>query len=97
LAAEIRIFRKPLITPEPEVEKFQKWAEMKVTYPTDQKNIHKDFSNNFHNIENFVQVDHLKKRLKNLLIFTSYRFRKTDSGRKNYQVAKMNSYRCQII
>jgi hypothetical protein len=25
---------KPLITPEPEVEKFQNWAEMKANYPT---------------------------------------------------------------
>jgi hypothetical protein len=52
---------KSLIAPEPEVGKFQNWTEMKVNYPTNKKNTHKDFSDNFHKIENFVQVDHLKK------------------------------------
>ncbi len=56
---------------------------MKVNYPTDKKNTHKDFSDNFHNIENFVQVEHLKKSLKNRLISPLYRSRKTAGGRKN--------------
>jgi hypothetical protein len=52
---------KPLIAPEPKVGKFQNWVEMKVNYPTDKKNTTEDFSNNFHNIKNFVQADHLEK------------------------------------
>jgi hypothetical protein len=45
------------------------FPEMKVNYPTDKKNTHKDFSDNFHNIEIFVQVDHSEKFTKNRLIF----------------------------
>ncbi len=56
------ISRKPLISPEPEVGKFQIYAEMKVNYPTKKKNTPKDFSDNFHNIKLFVQVDHLEKK-----------------------------------
>jgi hypothetical protein len=52
---------KPLITPEPEVGKFQNWAERKVNYPTNNKITPEDFSDNFHNIKKFVQVDHLGK------------------------------------
>jgi hypothetical protein len=88
---------KPLIAPEPEIGKFQNWAEMKVKYPANKKNTHKDFSDHFRNIKNFVQVEHLNESLKNRLIFTSYRSRKIAGGRKNFQVAKMNSYKCQII
>jgi hypothetical protein len=43
---------------------------MKVNYPTNKKSTHKDFSDNFHNIENFVQVEHLKESLKNRLFFS---------------------------
>jgi hypothetical protein len=50
---------KPLKAPEPEVGKFQNWAEMKVNNSTDKENTPEDFSENFRNIKNFVQVDHL--------------------------------------
>jgi hypothetical protein len=48
---------KPQIAPEPEVGKFQNCPEMKVNYPTNKENTPEDFSDNFHNIKNFVQVD----------------------------------------
>ncbi len=44
---------------EPRIGKFQNWAKIKVNYPTDKENTQMDFSDNFHNIQNFVQVDHL--------------------------------------
>jgi hypothetical protein len=40
----------PLIASEPEVGNFQNWAKMKVKDSTNKKNIHKDFSDNFHNM-----------------------------------------------
>jgi hypothetical protein len=52
---------KPLRTSEPEIGKFQNWAEMKENYPIDKENTPEDFSDNFRNIKNFVQVDHLKE------------------------------------
>jgi hypothetical protein len=61
---------------------------MKVNYPINKKNTHKDFSDNFHNIENFVQVDHLKESLKNRLIFSFSRSKKTAGGRKKIPNAK---------
>ncbi len=60
---------KPLIAPEPEVGKFQNWVEMKVNNPTNKKNTHKDFSDNFHSIENFVQVEHPKEKFKKPPLF----------------------------
>jgi hypothetical protein len=33
-------------------------VEMKVNYPNNKKNTQMDFSDNFHNIKNLVQVDH---------------------------------------
>jgi hypothetical protein len=84
------VFGKPLIAPEPEVGKFQNWPEMKVNYPTNKKNTHKDFSDNFHNIKNFVQVDHFKKFTKNRLIFPIFRSRKTAGGRKIFKMGKIN-------
>jgi hypothetical protein len=47
---------KPLITSEPLIGKFQILAEMKLNYHTNKKNTHRDFSDNFYNIKNFVQV-----------------------------------------
>jgi hypothetical protein len=81
---------KPLISPEPEVGKFQNWPEMKVNYPTIKKNTHKDFSENFRNIKIFVQVDHFKKFTKNRLIFPIFRSRKTADGRKIFKTSKIN-------
>jgi hypothetical protein len=79
---------KPLIAPEPEVGKFQNWSEMKVNDPTNKKNTHKDFYDNFHNIENFVQVEHLKESLKNRLFFSFSCSSKTAGGRKNLPSGK---------
>jgi hypothetical protein len=42
---------------------------MKVNDPTNKKNTHKDFSDHFHNIENFVQVEHLKENFEKPLHF----------------------------
>jgi hypothetical protein len=81
---------KPLIAPEPEVGKFQNWAEMKVNYPTNKENTPEDFSDNFRNIKNFVQVDHFKKFTKNRLIFPIFRSRKTAGGRKIFKMSKIN-------
>jgi hypothetical protein len=80
---------KPPITPEPRIGKFQKLVEMKVNYPTDKKNTPEDFSDNFHNIKNFVQVDHFKKFTKNRLIFPIFRSQKTAGGRKNFMMGKI--------
>jgi hypothetical protein len=52
---------KPLMSLEPEVGKFQKWVEIKIKYPTNKENTPEDFSHNFHNIKNFVQVDRFLK------------------------------------
>jgi hypothetical protein len=64
------ISRKPLISPEPQIGKFQICAEMKVNYPTSKENTRMDFSDNFHNIKNFVHVDHLEKNINNPLYFS---------------------------
>jgi hypothetical protein len=80
------IYGKPLITPEPQIRKFQNWVEMKVNYPTNKKNTPEDFSNNFHNIKNFVQADHLEKIMKNRLIFPIFRSRKIAGGRKIFKM-----------
>jgi hypothetical protein len=82
------ISEKPLIAPEPEVGKFQNWAEMKINYPTNNANTPEDFFDNFHNIKNFVQVDHFKKFTKNRLIFPIFRFRGTSGGRKIFKMAQ---------
>jgi hypothetical protein len=47
-----------------------------------------DFSDNFHNIKNFVQVDHFKKNYKNLVISSFDRSRKTAVGRKIFPIGK---------
>jgi hypothetical protein len=77
------MFFKSLITPEPRIGKFQNWAEMKANYPTNNKNTQMDFSDNFHNIKNFVQVDHIEKIMKNRLIFSFCRFQK-NAGHRNF-------------
>ncbi len=53
------MFFKSAISPEPRIGKFQNWMEIKANYPTNQENTSEDFSDNFHNIKKFVQVDHL--------------------------------------
>ncbi len=52
------MFFKTLISQHPLIGKLQNWVEMKVNYPTNKRNTQIDFSGNFHNIKNFVQVDH---------------------------------------
>jgi hypothetical protein len=80
---------KPRIAAEPEVGKFQNWAEMKVNYHTDKENTSEDFSDNFHNIESFVQVDHSEKIMKNRLIFSICRSQRTAGGRKTFKMDKI--------
>jgi hypothetical protein len=52
------MFFESQISRHPIIEKFQNWVEMKVNYHTNKINTQMDFSDNFHNIKNFVQVDH---------------------------------------
>jgi hypothetical protein len=47
-----------------------------------------DFSDNFHNIKNFVQVDYFENIQKNRSIFSSQRSRKAAVGRKNFSISK---------
>ncbi len=86
------IFRKPLISSEPRIGKIQICAEMKVNYPTNKENIRMDFSDNFHNIKNFVQVDNLVRKILIIpLIFPFYRSRKMAGGQKIFPDGK-NKY-----
>jgi hypothetical protein len=61
---------------------------MKVNYPTDNKNTQMDFSDNLHNIKNFVQVDNIEKIMKNRLIFSFCRSQKNAGDRKNFPIIK---------
>jgi hypothetical protein len=45
-----------------------------------------DFSDNFHNIKNFVQVDHIEKNIKNSLNFS--RFTAPKKPPKNFPAGK---------
>jgi hypothetical protein len=69
------MFFKSPISQHPLIEKFQNWVEMKVNYTTNKRNTQMDFSDNFHNIKKFEQVDHLENILKNRSIFSFYRSR----------------------
>ncbi len=82
-------FFKPLITPEPRIRKFQNSAEMKVNYPTNNKNTPIDFSDNFNNIKNFVQVDHIEKIMKSRLNFSFCRTQKNAGDRKMSPITKI--------
>jgi hypothetical protein len=70
---------------------------MKANYPTNMENSHTDFSDHFHNIKNFVQVDRRFKIPKNSFIFPCLRPRNILGDRKFFQVAKMNVNKCQNI
>jgi hypothetical protein len=48
-----------------------------------------DFSDNFHNIKNFVQVDHIEKIMKSRLIFSVCFSQKNASGRKIFPITKI--------
>ncbi len=83
---------KSLLTPEPRIGKFQICAEMKVNYPTNKENTRMDFSDNFHNIKYFVQVDHIEKNIK--ISFNFSRFtapKKPPMFRKISQLVKTNT------
>jgi hypothetical protein len=79
---------KYLLSGKPEVEKFQNRVEMKVNYPTNKENTLMDFSHNFHNIKNFVQVDGRLKISKNSFIFPFFRSRKIVGDRKIFPSCK---------
>jgi hypothetical protein len=82
------MFFKSPISPEPRIGKFRNWVKMKANYTTNKENTRLDFSGNFHNIKNFVQVAPFEKISKNLVIFSFHRSRKTASGRKNFPIGK---------
>jgi hypothetical protein len=80
---------KPLITSEPRIGKFRNWAEMKVNYSTDNKNTQMDFSDNFHDIKNFVQVDpHRKNYEKSPHFFFLPLSKKNDGDRQDFLIIK---------
>ncbi len=88
---------KSLITPELRIGKFQICAEMKVNYPTNKENTRMDFSDNFHNIKYFVQVDHIEKNIKDSLNFSRFTTpKKPPMFRKISQLVKTNTNTCQI-
>ncbi len=76
------MFFKTLISQHPLIGKFQNWVEIKVNYPTNKRNTQMDFSDNFHNIKNFVQVDRRFKISKNCFIFPFRGPRKIIGDRK---------------
>ncbi len=85
------MFFKSPISPKPRIGKFRNWVEMKVNYTTNKENTQVDFFDNFHNIKNFVQVDHFENISKNLVIFSFHRSRKTAGYRKNLAITKNES------
>ncbi len=87
---------KPLIAPEPEVGKFQNWAEIKVNYPTDKKDTPEDFSDNFCNIKNSYKLTILNSR-KAASFFLFSAPEKPPGAGKFSRWAKSITYRCQII
>jgi hypothetical protein len=77
-----KFFKSP-ISQYPLIGKFQNWVEMKVNYSTNKRNAQMDFSDNFHYIKNFIQVDHFENILKKPLHFFSFhRSRKYADDRK---------------
>jgi hypothetical protein len=85
---EKNILFKLLITLELRIGKFPNWAEMKVNYPTNKENTLLDFSDNFHKIKNFVQVDHFQNISKNLVIISFSPLQKNAGGRKFFPITK---------
>ncbi len=75
---------------------------MKDIYPTNKKNTHRGFSDNFHNIKNFVQVGRIEFFLffvtKKRIIFPLFvALEKPFVVGKIFQMAKINAHLCQII
>jgi hypothetical protein len=82
------MFFKSPISRDSLIGKFQNFTEMKVNCPNNKINTELDFSDNFHNIKNFVQLDHFENISKNLVISSFDRSRKTTGGRKNFAITK---------
>jgi hypothetical protein len=72
-------------------------VEMKVNYPNNKRNTQFDFFDNYHNIKNFVQVDHFEKKLKTAPFFLFTAPEKPPVAEKKFQVGKVRAYKCQII
>jgi hypothetical protein len=89
-------FKSPL-SQHPLIGKFQNWVEMKVNYPTNKRNTRMDFSDSFHNIKNFIQVDHLENIMKTAPFFLLITPENTPMVWKIFQLANMYANRCQII
>jgi hypothetical protein len=70
---------KPQIAPEPRIRKFP-----------NQKNTPEDFSDNFHNIKNFVQVDHLEKNYEKPPHFSFFPLPENRRWPKIFKMAKIN-------
>jgi hypothetical protein len=82
------MFFKSPISPEPRIRKFRNWVKMKANYPNNKRNTQMDFSGNFHNIKNFVQVAPFEKISKNLVIFSFQRSEKTAGDLNFLLIAK---------
>ncbi len=70
---------------------------MKANYTTNNENTQVDFFDNFHNIKNFVQVDHFEKFRKTSSFFLFTAPEKPPVVGKFLQSPKMKAYNCQII
>jgi hypothetical protein len=70
---------------------------MKVNYPTNMENSHTDFSDNFHNIKISYKLTDVSKFRKTALFFRFFALEKSSVIGKFFQVAKINTYKCQII
>ncbi len=89
--AEILNFRKTAYSSQTGSWKIPKWVEMKVNYRTNTENTPKDFSDHFHNIKNFDQLDHLEKIIKNSLIFLCAAPKKPLTARIFCRAAKLST------
>jgi hypothetical protein len=74
---------------------------MKVNYPINKRNTQLDFSDNFHNIKNFVQVDHFVVILKTVPFFLMAALKKTSVAGFFFPITKnehilMPDYRVKI-
>jgi hypothetical protein len=71
---------------------------MKVNYPTNNKNTQMDFSDNFHNIKNSVQADHIEKIMKIRLNFSFCRSKKkTPAIGKKFNHQKLTQISVKLL
>ncbi len=70
---------------------------MKANCPTINEITQMDFSDNFHNIKNSYKLTIFKEIRKTASFFLFAALKKPLMVRKNFQSAKMNAYKCQII